>query len=515
MFRKIFLFAALFIVGSVSAAEQPTITGRVTCSGKGVEGAVVSDGAQVVITDRLGRYEIVSDKKYGLVWISIPSGYEVERSAEDAKFYAHLSGEGMETVDFELKRVRNNRFTLFAFTDTHVVNYLEYDDINKFRTVFYDDITAQIRQTHGESYSVCLGDMTTDGKWYVTGFRLPQWDSLMKEFPAPLYCIMGNHDNDKKGEKIKRDCDWDFEASKLYRSTFGPQYYSLNIGKFHFVMLDNIIPVRPFERKDGKITSSWIYTITDEQFDWLAKDLALVPKSTPLVVCVHAPVFTFDSEGNAVPFMVGGASERLVEMVKAFRSVDILSGHTHANNNITIARNIREHNQTSVSGVSWFFTSPQTRLMSADGTHGGYQIYTFRGKKLSWLYKINRTPAEESQFMVFDMNTVPEEFGGKPYTNRVLIDVFNWCDGSALTVKEDGRKLEVRKAALASPLYRLVRKPELPKRPTAFTPEVSSHMFEVVTQTPNKTLKVTFTDPFGRKFSQTVVRPKEFRWDMK
>lgn len=514
MLRLSLLIFTVFTVGSALAAV-PTVTGHVTCAGKGVAGVAVSDGVEVVTTDRTGRYEMCSEKKYGLVWISVPSGYEPERLSSGTKFYARLTGQGPEIIDFELIRARNNRFSLFAFTDTHIVDYPEYDDIAKFQDMFYSDITEQIARTRGKSYSVCLGDMTTDGKWYVTGFRLPEWDSLMRDFPVPVYCIMGNHDNDKKGEKERNGSDWDFEASKLYRETFGPQYYSLNIGRFHFVMLDNIIPVRPFERKDSDITSNWIYTITDEQFAWLEKDLAHVPTSTPLIVCIHAPVYRYDHEGNVKPAMVRGASERLVEMLEGYRSVDILSGHTHANNNITIVPNVREHNQTSVSGVSWFFTSPHTRLMSADGTHGGYQIYTVRGRKLSWLYKINSTPVEDSQMMVFDMNTVPAEFGGEEGGNRVLIDVFNWSDGSTLTVKEKGRELAVQKAAAKSPLYQLVRKPELPDRPAAFTAYSGSHMFEVHTEKGDTPLEVTFTDPFGRRFRQTVVRPKEFGWDMK
>lgn len=512
--KQLMCFLFLFLYVDVQAMP-PTVTGQVFCNGVGIEGVSVSDGVEIVTTDEDGNYKMNSAKKYGLVWISVPSGYEVGRLKSTPRFFVHLSGEGCETIDFELTEVPNDDFTLFVFTDTHIVNDPEFDDVNRFKKLFLSDITQEISNCQNPTYSVCLGDMTTDGRWYITGFRLPEWDSLLQDFPIPVYTVMGNHDNDKKGENERIERDWDFEASRLYRETLGPQYYSLNIGQFHFVMLDNIIPIRPFERKDNKITSNWLYKITDEQFAWLEKDLALIPHTTPLVICIHAPVFRYDKNFQVIPAMVDDSSERLIEMVQSYRSVDIMSGHTHANNNIRIAHNIREHNQTSVSGVSWFFTQPETRLMSADGTHGGYQIYTFKGKELSWIYKINSTSVEESQFMVFDLNTIPAEFGGEAGSNRVLIDVFNWCDGSQLRVCEEGRELMIDRAKIASPLYQLVRKQELPARPTSFLGYPSSHMFEVETTNKTSTLEVIFTDPFGRRFTQTIERPKEFRWDMK
>ena len=52
------------------------VYGVVSCGANGVEGVVVSDGVEVVLTDKNGVYQFKSKKKLGHVFISVPSGYE-------------------------------------------------------------------------------------------------------------------------------------------------------------------------------------------------------------------------------------------------------------------------------------------------------------------------------------------------------------------------------------------------------------------------------------------------------
>ena len=42
---------------------------------------MVSDGTEVTVTDDKGIYELKSAKKWGYVFISVPSGYEVAAEA--------------------------------------------------------------------------------------------------------------------------------------------------------------------------------------------------------------------------------------------------------------------------------------------------------------------------------------------------------------------------------------------------------------------------------------------------
>ena len=56
------------------AAKGATVYGTVECNGTPLEGVVVSDGVEVVKTDKKGVYNIASEKRTGYVFISIPSG---------------------------------------------------------------------------------------------------------------------------------------------------------------------------------------------------------------------------------------------------------------------------------------------------------------------------------------------------------------------------------------------------------------------------------------------------------
>ena len=71
--------------------EQVNIIGKVTCEGKGIANAVVSDGVEVVKTSDNGEYSFLSKKKYGYVFISIPSGYEAAIIGNQPQFFKHLA----------------------------------------------------------------------------------------------------------------------------------------------------------------------------------------------------------------------------------------------------------------------------------------------------------------------------------------------------------------------------------------------------------------------------------------
>lgn len=50
-----------------------TIRGRVHNNGSGIGGVAVTDGLNMVVTDKNGRYELLSNRRAEFVYISIPS----------------------------------------------------------------------------------------------------------------------------------------------------------------------------------------------------------------------------------------------------------------------------------------------------------------------------------------------------------------------------------------------------------------------------------------------------------
>ena len=69
MIRQL-IFISVFAATAAMAALAQNVTGTVTCGGAGVSGVAVSDGINVVTTDKQGRYALQTDKANGYVFIS-------------------------------------------------------------------------------------------------------------------------------------------------------------------------------------------------------------------------------------------------------------------------------------------------------------------------------------------------------------------------------------------------------------------------------------------------------------
>jgi hypothetical protein len=67
-----------------------------------------------------------------------------------------------------------------------------------------------------------------------------------------------------------------------FKKMYGPTHYSFNRGKVHYVVLDDVYYLGTEREYEGRITQ--------QQLDWLQKDLSFVPKDNLLIVCLHIPV---------------------------------------------------------------------------------------------------------------------------------------------------------------------------------------------------------------------------------
>ena len=88
----------------------------------------------------------------------------------------------------------------------------------------------------------------------------------------------------------------------MYRKHLGPNYYSFNRGRIHFVALDTV-----------DVDDLWYYGHVDlKQMEWLAKDLAQVPKGTTVVTIDHIPLVT--GRGYATGYTDTGAAPSLIRI---------------------------------------------------------------------------------------------------------------------------------------------------------------------------------------------------------
>ena len=443
-----------------------TVFGLVSSEEGPVANVVVSDGTEVTVTDDKGIYELKSAKKWGYVFITVPSGYEVAAEGVCQQLYQTLKGAAdvVEQKDFKLTKVDGqDRYKLFLLGDMNLAN--RTNDAAQF-TQFTTDLNAYMAQHSGQKmYALTLGDMTWDLYWYKNNYALPQYRETINRQVKNLqiYHTMGNHDNDFMTTS-------DYDAAVKYVDCIGPTFYSFNIGQVHYVVMDNI----DCSAYDGTDSRNYVKKLSNEQLKWLAKDLAYVDKSTPLIVAMHAQIYKPTSTGFAFDHDSAN-TEALLAALDGYE-VHFVTGHTHKVYNITPdddvvkGRDIHEHNSGAIC-ASWWWSGNLTPgvHVSIDGAPGGYAIWDIDGTDFAWLYKSTGWP-EEYQFRSYDLNNVSFSMDDVPNIpsnvliqlaykkyvnaypensdNEVLIKIWNWNSNWELSVVDErGKPLEYIRSA--------------------------------------------------------------------
>ena len=516
-----------------------TVYGIVSSAGVGVENVVVSDGAEVTVTNEKGIYQLKSAKKWGYVFISVPSGYEVPSVGVLPQFHRALknSADVVERADFKLEKVDGqDSYKIFMLGDMHLAN--RTGDLGQFAQ-FTSDLTDYMTRHKGEKmYALTLGDMTWDLYWYSNSYYFPQYlntvNSQIKNLQ--IFHTMGNHDNDFQTRS-------DYDAAVKYVDQICPTYYSFNIGKVHYVVMDDI----DCSTHDGTEYRNYVKSLSAEQLDWLAKDLSHVAKTTPVVVAMHAQVFYPTTSGFKIDHDQVNTL-RLFDILDGY-TVRFVTGHTHKLFNVTPdapivdGHNFREYNSGSVC-ASWWWSGNLTPgiHIGTDGTPGGYGIWDVTGTDFQCLYKSTGWP-EEYQFRSYDLNNVHFSMADVPLMpsdisasvknaymqyvnaypqnndNEVLINIWNWNSDWTLSVVDENRKtLPYTEVWAYDPLHiaalsvKRFNNAGLKSTPSFITDKFT-HFFKVKADDADTDLVITVKDEFGNEWTENMQRPKAFSTD--
>lgn len=517
----------------IQPAADATVYGLVTDMDENpVEGVLVSDGVEIVSTDSRGVYNMNSRKDLGYVFYILPSGYEPVTDGVLPKLHGmtKLSADMVERLDFVIKPVADpDNYKVLFFGDMHLAD--RTNDLSQFSD-FLSDVTKYRAANPGEKmYGITLGDMTWDLYWYSRKFCFPEY---LKAINAGLknMCVfhtIGNHDNDMKATN-------NLDAKLPYRNQMAPNYYSFNLGKAHYIMLDDI----DCSTYDGTESRNYVQQVVSDQIVWLANDLKHVSKSTPVFIMMHAPVY-YPNSATGFKADLGNASQ-LLSTVSGY-DVHFVTGHTHKtfnvtpNDAITGGAKVHEHNVGAVCS-DWWWSGNLTPgcLVSTDGTPSGYAIWDFNGTQFSYIYKGTHLDTDV-QFRTYDLNNVSFSFDDVPLLtntsmrakfqryitaypanskNEVLINVWNYNRNWKVTVKTEGGATLSTTAVMAyDPLHiaaqtvKRFNSSTLTSEPS-FTTQSFPHFFKVTAPDATTDLVITVTDEFGNVSTETMHRPKAF-----
>lgn len=535
--KRMTLSCCLLLCSCLAMAGN--VRGRVLCDGMPLPGVPVSDGVSIVLTDASGRYDIDSGKSEGSVFVITPSGY-VARSLDGLRpgFWQplYLPAEQEEVHDFVLEKQDQSRYTVVFLADMHLSNDPARDDLNRFRNEVMPVIRRQVSAAPGTVYSFNLGDTTHEIYWGEFNFNETDALRLLQdiEYPTPMYTLMGNHDHDPSmtGEDVDRRSAW------RERDCWGPGQYSVNIGGDHWIFLDNIIYIN-VEGKGKKAPGvrgdrSYLSELTENQMDWLAKDLELTDKDSRVFICTHAPVlYSGKADGLLMP---RAQVERIAELCSPFKAdLTVFSGHTHRNDIRDHEDFPRIHQRTlpATSGIMWT-TVRDWPLYSSDGGDAGIWIGEF-GQGREPRYRLETYLYGEKYFRVYDMNAVGEayrssegirrqqemfpgsriDYGARKWRNYVFVNYWGWEPGDTVEMYEKGRRLKTEATRYEDPAknfaYELPRVMSPYKHSRKSSSDITYHMYTAKTSSAKTPVTVRIYASDGRlKYEKTVQRPHPF-----
>jgi hypothetical protein len=338
----------------------------------GLPGIGVSDGAQIVLTDEKGQFFLETSPQHW-VFVIKPRDYALPVNDQHLPlFYQKANG---SSLSFPLlPKKEDDDFSIMVFGDPQPKTEREVDYL------FRDVVSEWIGKTNAV-FGVSLGDIVHDNL-----SLFPLVNEVQGKLGIPWHNVIGNHDLDF-------DAADDAGANATFEAIYGPTTYSANIGRVHFIVLDNVIYF-------GKDPSPRGYTggFTPRQLTFLKQDLALVPPDHLILLAMHIPLF----EEKAHDTFRDEDRERLFELLAPFPHTLSLSAHTHIQTQVFFSakdgwKGPGEHHHFNVGATcgSWWGGEPDAEgiphTTQRDGTPNGVLFLRILGGA----YQVDFFPSRE------------------------------------------------------------------------------------------------------------------------
>ena len=455
------------------------LKGKVTDdNGKPLSQVAVTDGTNIVWTNRAGEYRLESTREAMFVYISIPAGYEIPAADNMALFYKVIKPvSGVFSAHFELHKMKqdDNRHYAIVWADPQINNKEEAGQLQATAVPDTKKLAMQLSKT-APVHGIAAGDLSWDAAPII-----PEYRKAIRETGIPFFQVLGNHDMDINVRS-------DEQSDSTFRKSMGPTWYSFNRGKAHYIVLDNV-----FYYADGY---NYMGYITEKQFRWLEQDLRAVKPGALVFVSMHISAYTNEkARTKAAADLPGDVTMNrrfLYSLLKPYQA-HFLTGHTHYNENI-IHDNIYEHIHAAVCGTWW--VSP----LCGDGTPRGYGVYEIKGDSVSWYYK---TVGKERDYQMRVYNR--GAYKNKP--NDIGVNVWNQDEGWKVEWYEDDvlKGSMRRETDYDAEVTALLTGPNRPAKYPWARPLLTDHLFFATPSQQATTVTVEVTDRFGNKYREKIV----------
>ena len=472
--------------------DGSNIFGRVRDSkGNPIEGVVVSDGEQSVKTDVNGEYTMKSNlAQTRFVMISVPADYEIPLRDNRPQFFLRVPRYvEAARADFVLTERRNksDNFVLTMIGDPQTRGFKSDKALERFRDVVVADIKELVSDTKEDVYAICLGDVVYN---FMSSYD--EYMEVLAGAPVPMINVIGNHDYDQRNL-----FDTKF-GTAYFESYLAPLNYSFNIGKLHFVVVNDIVYNRATDKHKYKTG------LEDYTLKWLENDLKHVSKETTIVICSHAPLMKRRENFNEKSVNY----KKYTALLSQYKNVYAWAGHTHQNYEYDYAKAPEKYsalkNVKSIIAGRCNGQITLNRELNTCGTPNGYMVAEVKGDKMEWYYK---TVGHDRnyQMRVYSPTVTKTEY--------VKVNIWNYSADtwSAIEWWENGAKVADMEHAKgeADPAYLEIyaehQQQKLNKYSRAYSkPAKSPYLYRVKPSAGVRSGEIRVTDPFGNTYTQKV-----------
>ena len=160
------------------------------------------------------------------------------------------------------------------------------------------------------------------------------------------------------------------DRGAAYQEFFGPLNYAFDHKGVHFIGMNSILVpdfwtkagLSPEQRRDWFMPLNspvpGVWGTDERQREWLKKDVARLPASTPIVIFTHSPLWDYYPRWN---FQVSDSKEIRATLAK-FTSVMAFHGHVHH----TVYNKIGNLTSIGTMSTSWPWPYPPVKLPYPD-----------------------------------------------------------------------------------------------------------------------------------------------------
>ena len=470
--KKILLLLVAATQLAVLGAAERSVKGRVACAGKGVANVVVTDGYNFAQTDDKGRYTLVASDDSRFVYLSVPAGYEVESLRSVPQFWLPIA-ENRSVYNFELRRKTQD--------DTHHGFIVVADPQIWARKEFpmlaeaMDDIRTTVADYDIPFHGMCCGDIISfDHTFY------PIYNQTAERSGLTFFNTPGNHDMTLYGRT--------FETTlSKYEDIYGPSCYSFNVGKAHYVVLDD----------NFYIGRDYFYIgyIDERQFRWLERDLSYVPEGSTVFLMLHIPTTLSPSDRERFKYdnisHIATNARHLHKLLAPY-DAHILSGHMHTTSNQIVTDRLYEHNIPALSGAWWQGT------LCTDGTPRGYGVFEIDGDEVTWYYKSTDHPADH-QLRVYYGATYPQ------FEGQLVADI--WASDPSWRVEaafDEEAPQPMERFTTYDPAAQKMYADTSHLDHKYIYPSKADHFYRATIPAGARKAQITATDRFGRTYTQII-----------